>query len=194
MESTNQQPKRSGLISLSGATPEAQICLSATHEDEADSATTTKSGYFKSSDWDSVKNYTSLKKDSAERFTCSKDLGIWDYVCPYNNSICAYVFNDPVGHTPNVAFKYLLPTPNNIQMSSFKRRLATFEENGYPRQMAQAPIELAQAGFHYTGRGDSVQTFCCGKIFSQWHYQDKPWDEHRRHSPYCPLFKLKNKE
>lgn len=44
---------------------------------------------------------------------------------------------------------------------------------------------LAEAGFYYTGHGDSVRCYHCGIGFQNWNSSDDPWFEHARSVPNC---------
>lgn len=56
------------------------------------------------------------------------------------------------------------------------RRLRSFED--WPKQMKQKPAQLADAGFFYTGRSDSVTCFSCGGGLSSWEEDEDPWEQH----------------
>ncbi|XP_067674541.1 baculoviral IAP repeat-containing protein 7-B-like [Haliotis asinina] len=47
------------------------------------------------------------------------------------------------------------------------------------------PVDLAEAGFFYTGQGDSVRCFFCGIGLRNWDSGDNAWVEHARWSPQC---------
>ena len=48
-----------------------------------------------------------------------------------------------------------------------------------------SPIDLANAGFFYTGREDSVECAFCQNRLKNWEKNDQPDFEHRRHYPRC---------
>lgn len=48
-------------------------------------------------------------------------------------------------------------------------------------------IDLAKAGFFFTGIGDCVKCVFCSSILKQWEPHDIPFDEHRKHFPKCPF-------
>ncbi|CAG2208957.1 BIRC7_8 [Mytilus edulis] len=48
------------------------------------------------------------------------------------------------------------------------------------------PVDLADAGFFYTGTEDMVQCFYCGLKLKSWDVFDNPWVEHARHGKNCP--------
>ncbi|XP_059383347.1 baculoviral IAP repeat-containing protein 7 [Carassius carassius] len=72
-----------------------------------------------------------------------------------------------------------------IGMRSEQERLQTFQN--WPADAPVSPAELARAGFHYLGYGDTVQCFCCEGILRYWVHGDTPRGEHERHFPACGL-------
>ncbi|XP_053392324.1 baculoviral IAP repeat-containing protein 3-like [Mercenaria mercenaria] len=44
---------------------------------------------------------------------------------------------------------------------------------------------VAEAGFYFTGNGDSVRCYHCGEGFTNWTRRDDAWVEHARHAPHC---------
>jgi len=48
-------------------------------------------------------------------------------------------------------------------------------------------VELARAGFFYTGAIDRVQCAFCQGFLRNWVDGDTPEGEHRRHFPDCPF-------
>lgn len=73
-----------------------------------------------------------------------------------------------------------LHAPQKFQVET---RLATF--NDWPPSIPVKPQELAEAGFYYTGRNDTVECFACGGRVQRWIKGDIPWVEHVRHHPFC---------
>ncbi|NP_001417846.1 baculoviral IAP repeat-containing protein 7 isoform 1 [Danio rerio] len=74
-----------------------------------------------------------------------------------------------------------------LGMRSEEERLQTF--HNWPSDAAVSPEELARAGFHYLGYGDTVQCFCCEGILRHWVDGDTPRGEHERHFPTCGLMR-----
>lgn len=72
-----------------------------------------------------------------------------------------------------------------VGMRSEEERLQTFQN--WPTDAPVSPAELARAGFHYLGYGDTVQCFCCDGILRHWVHGDTPRGEHERHFPACGL-------
>ncbi|XP_046570869.1 baculoviral IAP repeat-containing protein 2-like isoform X2 [Haliotis rubra] len=48
---------------------------------------------------------------------------------------------------------------------------------------------MVEAGFFYTGHGDSVKCFSCGGALRNWQADDDPWIEHARWFPRCPYLR-----
>ncbi|XP_043080366.1 baculoviral IAP repeat-containing protein 7 isoform X2 [Puntigrus tetrazona] len=70
-------------------------------------------------------------------------------------------------------------------MRSEEERLKTFRN--WPTDAPVSPSELARAGFHYLGYGDTVRCFCCDGVLRHWAHGDTPRGEHERHFPACGL-------
>ena len=73
--------------------------------------------------------------------------------------------------------------PEVIFMSKLKDRIPTFKN--FPKQIKQKPLELAEAGFYYSGVGDECICYHCGIIVKMWEFVDNVWQEHKKHSPNC---------
>lgn len=94
--------------------------------------------------------------------------------------------SQPTQMTP----QYPLHSPVTIaipamDLSDKAKRLGTFIT--YPRNAAVQPVELAEAGFFYVGKGDGVRCYKCDVSLRQFEEGDKAWSEHLRYSPACPL-------
>ncbi|AGR56791.1 iap-3 [Hemileuca sp. nucleopolyhedrovirus] len=72
---------------------------------------------------------------------------------------------------------------NYVHLST---RLATF--NSWPTWLVQQPLELAEAGFVYTGIDDNVYCFMCDCNVREWKYEDDPWVRHTLASSGCCVF------
>ena len=59
-------------------------------------------------------------------------------------------------------------------MARYERRLHSFK--GWPKQMAQHPIDMVRSGFYYSGSGDVVK---------EWNSVDNIDFEHYKFSPQC---------
>lgn len=63
-------------------------------------------------------------------------------------------------------------------------RLGTFKEKS---DWIVCPLELALAGFYYTGYDDVVQCFSCHEKLRKWEETDSALGEHYRFSSHCPF-------
>lgn len=73
--------------------------------------------------------------------------------------------------------------PIASRLSSFTARFSTFEK--WPEGIPVDKEQLANAGFYYTDKNDSVQCFHCGGVLRRWTESSDPWEEHRRWFPRC---------
>jgi len=76
------------------------------------------------------------------------------------------------------------PDKENLQV-----RVNSFEN--WPTNKTQKPIDLAEAGFFYTGRNDSVLCFHCDGGLKDWAEMDEPWVLHAKWFGCCRYVKLK---
>ena len=68
---------------------------------------------------------------------------------------------------------------------SVTERLNTFK--GDWKNISVMPIDLAKAGFVYTGREDNVQCVGCSAEIGDWESGDYPMTVHKDASPLCPF-------
>ncbi|KFW88514.1 Baculoviral IAP repeat-containing protein 7-B [Phalacrocorax carbo] len=68
-------------------------------------------------------------------------------------------------------------------MVTEEMRLSTFQT--WPQHTDMRPLQLARAGFFYTGRDDIVRCFYCDGGMRNWSFGDDPWREHARWYPGC---------
>jgi hypothetical protein len=54
----------------------------------------------------------------------------------------------------------------------------------------QSVPALVDAGFFYIGPEDNVKCYYCGGSLKSWQPTDKPWGEHIRWFPHCPLMQV----
>lgn len=73
--------------------------------------------------------------------------------------------------------------------TSLESRLATFEN--WPKSLKQKPVELAEAGFYYTGVGDQTLCFYCDGGLKDWEEDDEPWEQHALWFSKCTFLILK---
>ncbi|XP_049813806.1 baculoviral IAP repeat-containing protein 3-like [Schistocerca nitens] len=55
------------------------------------------------------------------------------------------------------------------------------------------PEKLVEAGFFYTGTGDSTICFYCGGGLHDWEVGEDPWQQHTFWYPHCKYLRLKDK-
>ena len=67
--------------------------------------------------------------------------------------------------------------------NTMESRMKTFLR--WPPCIPFSAVEMAEAGFFYTGQYDKVMCFACGKGFYKWDPKDNPWEQHKKHSPEC---------
>ena len=68
---------------------------------------------------------------------------------------------------------------------SFMSRYVTFLTDGWNN--TPNAFELARAGFICRNQRDQVQCFICNVVIEGWSSCHSPIDQHRLHSPNCPL-------
>nr|XP_023022306.1 baculoviral IAP repeat-containing protein 2 [Leptinotarsa decemlineata]XP_023022307.1 baculoviral IAP repeat-containing protein 2 [Leptinotarsa decemlineata]XP_023022308.1 baculoviral IAP repeat-containing protein 2 [Leptinotarsa decemlineata]XP_023022310.1 baculoviral IAP repeat-containing protein 2 [Leptinotarsa decemlineata] len=79
--------------------------------------------------------------------------------------------------------------PHNQDKITVNSRLATFEN--WPKSIKQRPVDLAEAGFYYTGVGDQTLCFYCGGGLKDWEESDEPWEQHALWFSKCVFLNLK---
>ena len=72
--------------------------------------------------------------------------------------------------------------------SSLSRRKNTFLNAKLPFKSPTVD-SLVDAGFYYQNE-DAVQCWACGIVLDGWEPDDDPLDQHKEHSPDCPIFSL----
>ncbi|XP_041364012.1 baculoviral IAP repeat-containing protein 5.2-A-like [Gigantopelta aegis] len=75
-------------------------------------------------------------------------------------------------------------------------RLHSFKNWPYSEEYNCTPQKLAEAGWYHCPTNqepDAVRCFVCLKELDGWEPNDDPWEEHKKHSPQCPLLKLNSK-
>lgn len=85
--------------------------------------------------------------------------------------------------TGEVSSLFDMWNPAKTNYISFKSRLRSFDT--WPPQMNPTGLELARAGFYYTGESDSVRCFYCDLPLHKWETKDSALVEHQTHSPGC---------
>jgi len=79
----------------------------------------------------------------------------------------------------------LLEVPSLIH---YKERLTTFDD--WPLTGKPSKTEMAKAGFFHVGFGDYTMCVFCHVKLHNWKPNDKPFEEHYRHSNGCAYLLL----
>ncbi|XP_065339807.1 baculoviral IAP repeat-containing protein 7-B-like [Cloeon dipterum] len=74
--------------------------------------------------------------------------------------------------------------PLNPHFVTLKSRINSFKEF-WPKSHRQTPLELAKAGFFYTGIGDRVVCFHCNLGLKDWDPNDDPSVQHSKWNSCC---------
>ncbi|XP_006814869.1 baculoviral IAP repeat-containing protein 7-like [Saccoglossus kowalevskii] len=69
------------------------------------------------------------------------------------------------------------------EYSEERTRIATY--TNWSENVVVSPVDLAKAGFYYTGVKDNVKCFYCDGGLRNWEPTDEPWIEHARWFPKC---------
>lgn len=101
----------------------------------------------------------------------------------------------PFSRPHSSGLRFLIPfsgpdSPNYVTLES---RLETF--SSWPHSFIN-PVDLAEAGFRFTGYEDQVECFFCGLILSDWKIDDCPFVEHAYHVAYngCAYFTINKRK
>ena len=73
--------------------------------------------------------------------------------------------------------------PVYAEFASFSDRIKTFSI--WPKQLNPKPMELAEAGFFYTGKSDETVCFYCGLHLYHWKSTDNAKIEHKKFRSGC---------
>ncbi|XP_060585583.1 putative inhibitor of apoptosis [Ruditapes philippinarum] len=73
--------------------------------------------------------------------------------------------------------------PKYRQYATQESRLKSYKN--WPKDKKVNVSTLVDAGFAYTGVGDSVRCFYCGGAFKDWSDDSDPWKEHALYFPHC---------
>uniref|UniRef100_A0A3B3Z775 E3 ubiquitin-protein ligase XIAP n=1 Tax=Periophthalmus magnuspinnatus TaxID=409849 RepID=A0A3B3Z775_9GOBI len=75
----------------------------------------------------------------------------------------------------------------SLDFSSLLSRQLSFNGSHLAEQVP--PERLARAGLYFTGKGDKVQCFSCGKTLDNWSRGDVPVERHKEVSPKCTFIR-----
>ena len=78
--------------------------------------------------------------------------------------------------------------PKHPRFSNKVDREASFRH--WSPAMSIKPKDLAEAGFFYLGRDDSVECYHCGVALRKWNPEERPWEEHAKWRPDCAFLQL----
>ncbi|XP_067675407.1 baculoviral IAP repeat-containing protein 7-like isoform X2 [Haliotis asinina] len=106
---------------------------------------------------------------------------------------CPFLQGKDVGNVPMATEQ--VARPRSLVMESV--RFPAYAEIGsrlnslsrLPEGVLQNRQVMAEAGFFYTGHGDSVKCYSCGGALRNWQADDDPWIEHARWFPRCPYLR-----
>ncbi|XP_060606912.1 baculoviral IAP repeat-containing protein 7-B-like [Ruditapes philippinarum] len=79
----------------------------------------------------------------------------------------------------------LFTVPEHLNMMDPHKRMASFANMNILYKTLLSLDDVVQAGFFFTGAGDSVRCYYCGAGFKNWKRSDDPWVVHARHAPHC---------
>ncbi|KAM4808285.1 baculoviral IAP repeat-containing protein 1-like [Rhinophrynus dorsalis] len=112
------------------------------------------------------------------------------------NPDCGFVQGKEVGNISKYEVR-VQPLENIVNngkdaMEIKENRLQSF--SNWPMYAMVEPALLAEAGFFFKGRRDTVQCFCCGGCLGNWEENDDPWREHAKWFPTCAFLHSKKSE
>ena len=74
-------------------------------------------------------------------------------------------------------------SPKYSQYITCQSRYSSFKH--WPKFLNPDKVDMAMAGFVYTGQGDQAFCFYCGIEVKDWEPKDNAYAEHWKHSPNC---------
>ncbi|KAM6109348.1 LOW QUALITY PROTEIN: baculoviral IAP repeat-containing protein 1 [Phoenicopterus ruber ruber] len=144
--------------------------------------------------------YHTLVKSSVQCFCCGLVLfGKKVRYTPYEQHkrfrpTCEFVLGKEVGNISKYDVRVQKleknPAEHAYKYSAEDMRLQSFD--GWPfYARGTRPDLLAQAGFYFTGKKDTVQCFACGGCLGNWEDGGDPWREHAKWFPECEFLQSK---
>ena len=116
-------------------------------------------------------------------FQCNGTLANWD---PKDDPVISHAQSFPkCAYIINLAKDYFIPLNPHYENES--KRLDSF--HSWPLNYPQKPTDLSNAGFFYSGPGDTVTCFHCNGSLGKWVRDEDPIDEHLKSFPKCPFIK-----
>lgn len=96
-------------------------------------------------------------------------------------------FNEKISNVvPNTIDKKVID-PKYPEYATPANRLQSY--TNWPISIAQTPKALTDAGFFYTGNGDTVKCFCCGHGLKNWTFDADPLKQHEMLYSDCDYIK-----
>ncbi|XP_052072270.1 uncharacterized protein LOC127710457 isoform X2 [Mytilus californianus] len=148
--------------------------------------------------------FYSGKRDIVQCFFCAGILSEWNDsdvplkehkriypACPFITKIAITYDAAQYSNTEQITAQKVVSSnlqqklPRYSTYKSMGKRLKSFK--GWTSIVKQTPEDLANAGFFYSGKDDTVQCFFCAGIIWQWNDSDVPIEEHKRLFPACPF-------
>ena len=116
---------------------------------------------------------------------------------------CPFIRGEEVGNIPlpdslpirakdfcGEALGISLHNLQTCRMGRLEQRMASYE-HVWMEGRTPTPLQLAQAGFYYTGFKGDVRCFYCGVTVEDWSSDESPWYVHLIRKPHCPYMKHK---
>ncbi|XP_013918863.1 PREDICTED: baculoviral IAP repeat-containing protein 1 [Thamnophis sirtalis] len=105
-------------------------------------------------------------------------------------SSCEFILGKEVGNISKYDTRVQNPENTSLEVKNkykeMESRLESFSNWPFYCKEIQ-PALLADAGFFFTGKNDTVQCFCCNGWLKNWEETDDPWQEHVKFYPHCKL-------
>ncbi|XP_064091937.1 baculoviral IAP repeat-containing protein 5.2-like [Macrobrachium nipponense] len=82
------------------------------------------------------------------------------------------------------------------EMLNEENRLKSFKKWPFGSDTCMSKEKMAEAGFFFTGskkEPDLAKCYICLKELDGWEEEDDPWEEHKKHAPYCQFIQLNKK-
>lgn len=96
----------------------------------------------------------------------------------------------PISTSPSMVVQEMR-TYKHAEHAEYAIETARFRSfDSWPKTLKQKPKQLSDAGFFYTGRGDSVKCFSCNGGLRDWEENDDPWEQHAIWFSKCEYLNL----
>ncbi|CAG2184551.1 BIRC2_3 [Mytilus edulis] len=131
--------------------------------------------------------YYTMDHDIVRCFCCDLGLSEWDE----NDS----PWTEHARHSLiAVSFSFQIYNPKFPNLIDEGDRIKTF--SNWPNIVVRpTSIDIAKAGFFYTGRGDECRCHYCDGGLQHWESGDNPWEQHAYYFPFCKfVIKMKGRD